>query len=165
MPTVNRRRRPPQQPVAGIEATLVALLRRRAPDVMRWALGLVFLWFGALKVANATPVGDLVADTLSFVPVPASILVPALGLFEIAVGVLLVINRWLRPVLVALLCHLAGTFLVLVVRPDTAFKGGNVLMLTMEGEFVVKNVVLIAATLLVAATLPSRTGDSGPVQP
>ncbi|WP_271221045.1 hypothetical protein [Streptosporangium carneum] len=123
---------------------------------MRGTLGLVFLWFGALKVADVSPVSDLVADTLAFVPLPASFVVPALGVFEIAASLALITGRWVRPFLPALLLHLIGTFLVLALHPSVAFKDGNPLLLTMEGEFVVKNLVLIAGTLMVAATLPPR---------
>ena len=141
-------------PLVAIDERVRAVLRSRGPDVMRWTLALVFVWFGALKVANVTPVAGLVADTLAFVPVPASIVVPALGIFEIIAGCLLAAGRLLRPVLGVLAGHLVGTFLVLVTQPHVAFQDGNPLLLTTEGEFVVKNLVLIAGTLLVAAALP-----------
>jgi uncharacterized membrane protein YkgB len=51
---------------------------------------------------------------------------------------------------------LAGTFLVLVVRPDIAFQAGNPFLLTTEGEFVVKNLVLIAGGLVVGSTVRKR---------
>jgi len=61
-------------------------------------------------------------------------------------------------VLAAMVAHLTGTFLVLVLQPQVAFQDGNPLLLTTEGEFVVKNLVLIAGALLVAANLsPRRT--------
>ena len=60
----------------------------------------------------------------------------------------------LRPVVAVLTGHLFGTFLVLVTQPHVAFQDGNPFLLTTEGEFVVKNLVLIAGTLLVAAALP-----------
>ena len=131
-------------------------LRRHAPTLLRVALGVVFVWFGALKIANVTPVAGLVADTLAFVPIPPELLLPALGAFEVVVGVLLIAGRLLRPVLAVLVAHLAGTFLVLVTLPGVAFQDGNPLLLTTEGEFVVKNLVLIAAALAVIATLPRR---------
>jgi putative oxidoreductase len=140
--------------VFDIDERVIGALRRHAPTLMRLALGLVFIWFGALKVANVTPVADLVADTMAFTRVPAAVLVPALGIFEIVLGVALIVGRWLRPVLAALVAHLAGTFLVLVLQPSVAFQDGNPLLLTTEGEFVVKNLVMIAGALLVAATLP-----------
>jgi uncharacterized membrane protein YkgB len=122
-----------------------------APLIMRAALGIVFVWFGALKIANATPVAKLVADTLAWVPVSPAVLLPALGAFEIVLGVMVVVGWQLRLVLTVLIAHLCGTFLVLVVLPQVAFERGNPLLLTTIGEFVVKNVVFIAAAVLLAA--------------
>ena len=139
---------------ATVDERVRAVLRRHGPDAMRWTLALVFVWFGALKVANMTPVAGLVADTLAFVPIPSAVVVPALGVFEIIAGALLAAGRMLRPVLAVLVGHLTGTFLVLVTQPQVAFQDGNPLLLTTEGEFVVKNLVLIAGALLVAAALP-----------
>lgn len=150
--------RPPvsdSDPMTELDERARTALRKYAPSIMRWALGLIFIWFGALKVANLTPVADLVANTLAFVPIPASIVVPALGAFEIVAGLALITGRMLRPVLAAMVAHLTGTFLVLVTQPAVAFQDGNPLLLTTEGEFVVKNLVLIAGALLVAAALPS----------
>lgn len=122
-----------------------------APLIMRVALGVVFVWFGALKIANVTPVAKLVADTLAWVPVDPDVLLPALGAFEIVLGAMVVVGWQLRLVLTVLIAHLCGTFLVLVVLPQVAFERGNPLLLTTIGEFVVKNVVFIAAAVLLAA--------------
>lgn len=144
----------PDDCLVAVDEQVGAMLRRHALTLMRWALALVFVWFGALKVANLTPVAALVADTLAFLPISAAVLLPALGAFEIVVGIALVTGRYLRPVLAVMVAHLAGTFLVLVTQAGVAFQDGNPLLLTTEGEFVVKNLVLIAGTLLVAAALP-----------
>jgi len=56
-----------------------------------------------------------------------------------------------------LAAHLCGTFLVLVMEPELAFQNGNPLLLTTIGEFVVKNLVLISAALVLA----SKLGASG----
>ncbi|WP_225946388.1 DoxX family membrane protein [Plantactinospora soyae] len=119
------------------------------------SLGLVFIWFGALKFTNATPVAELVANTLPFLP--GDQFVPALGLFEFVLGVALIIGRWTGLVVLLMIGHLAGTFLVLVTQPEVAFLGGNPLVLTMTGEFVVKNLILIAAGLVLVTPRPNRT--------
>lgn len=56
-----------------------------------------------------------------------------------------------------MIAHLSGTFLVLVTQPAVAFQDGNPLALTMTGEFVVKNVVLIAAGLVLIGRNPTTT--------
>ncbi|XVS61057.1 DUF417 family protein [Actinosynnema sp. CA-299493] len=123
------------------------LLDRSVP-LLRIALGVVFVWFGALKVAGASPVRDLVADTVPFLP--ASWFVPVVGVVEVLAGLALVVAVQVRLVAALISLHLLGTFLVLVVQPALAFRDGNPLLLSVTGEFVLKNLVLLAAALVVA---------------
>jgi putative oxidoreductase len=119
--------------------------------IIRISLGIVFVWFGLLKVMGTSPVYDLASHVVYWLP--PELFVPLLGIWEMAIGVGLLLGKALRVVLSLLFLQLAGTFLVLVMRPETAFQGGNPLLLTMEGEFVVKNMVLIAAGLAVGGTV------------
>jgi uncharacterized membrane protein YkgB len=136
---------------ADLEQRAVTVLRRVAVPLLRVSLGVVFVWFGALKVANVTPVGELVAGTLPFVD-PAWF-VPVLGGVEVALGLGLLLGRLITVVSAVLVAHLCGTFLVLVMQPQLAFQNGNPLLLTTIGEFVIKNVVLISAALVLAARM------------
>ena len=126
----------------------VHLLRRASLPALRMALGLVFVWFGALKIFGATPVAQLVLDTVPFIEAPAWI-VPSMGVFEVGVGLWLVLGIKLRVLLPIYTAHLLATFGVLVVQPDVAFQNANPLLLTSEGEFVVKNLILLAAGIAV----------------
>jgi putative oxidoreductase len=137
--------------LSDLERRTVALLRRVAIPLLRVSLGLVFVWFGALKVFNVTPVGELVAGTLPFVD--PTWFVPMLGAVEVALGVGLLLGRMITAVCAVLVAHLCGTFLVLVMQPQLAFQDGNPLLLTTIGEFVIKNVVLISAALVLAARM------------
>ena len=130
---------------------MVGFMRKHGIRFLRLALGTVFIWFGALKVAGVSPVAELVAQTVYWVR-PESF-VPILGLWEIVVGVGLLFRVALRLTLFLFWLQMAGTFLVLFVRPDIAFQHGNPLLLTTEGEFVIKNLVLIAAGLAVGSTV------------
>ncbi|MDX1691982.1 MAG: DoxX family protein [Acidimicrobiia bacterium] len=134
-----------------IDGTIRAFLKRWSLPVLRWSLGIVFVWFGALKIFGVTPVTDLVADTVYWFD--PDWVVPALGVFEVLVGVGLVTGLAPRIVLGLLVLQLAGTFLVFVVQPDVAFEDGNPLLLTVEGEFVAKNLVLIAAAFVIGSTI------------
>jgi uncharacterized membrane protein YkgB len=140
--------------ISAIDTAITEFLRKWSITVLRISVALVFIWFGALKVFDVSPVSDLVADTVYWVD-PAW-LVPVLGAFEIVVGVGLLIRRWLRTVLALFALQMAGTFLVLVIQPDLSFQDGNPLLLTVEGEFVIKNLVLIAAGMVVGATVERR---------
>ena len=137
--------------VADLERRAVDVLRRVGLTLLRISLGVVFVWFGALKVANVTPVGELVAGTLRFVD--PTWFVPFLGGVEVALGLGLLLGRAITVVSAVLVAHLCGTFMVLVMQPELAFQNGNPLLLTTIGEFVIKNVVLIASALVLAARL------------
>lgn len=143
--------------VAQLEQRVVDVLRRVSLPLLRISLGVVFIWFGALKVANATPVADLVASTVPWVD--RTWFVPTLGTVEVVLGLALLVGRGLTIVTVILVGHLCGTFLVLVMEPQLAFQNGNPLLLTTIGEFVVKNVVLISAALVLAAKLRTPTAS------
>lgn len=144
-----------------IDAANVAWMQRHGVTLLRLALAIVFLWFGALKVLGVSPVEDLVAATVYWVS--PEWFVPFLGLWEMAIGLGLLFAVALRATLLLLALQLAGTFLVLVVRPDVAFVEGNPFLLTVEGEFVVKNLVLLAAGVVIGGTVRGRqrTPDEG----
>lgn len=135
-----------------VDVRLVAFMRNHGIRLLRWALAVIFLWFGLLKVVGHSPVVALIAQTVYWVS-PAWF-IPVLGLWEMIVGMGLLCGRALRLTLLLFWLQLAGTFLVLILRPDIAFQGGHPLLLTMEGEFVMKNVVLITAGLVVGSTVP-----------
>jgi putative oxidoreductase len=135
--------------VARTEAALTTLASRIGLPALRLTLALTFLWFGALKITNDTPVADFVRDTVSWVPLlDGGWFVPFLGVVEVLLGAALLFGRGLRIVLPLLFAHLGGTFLALVTQPDVTFQGGNLLMLTTEGEFVIKNLILLSAVLV-----------------
>jgi uncharacterized membrane protein YkgB len=134
-----------------VDDTVIRFLRRWSIVVLRVSVAAVFIWFGALKVFDVTPVADLVGDTVYWVD--PDWFVPVLGVFEIVVGVGLLVRRGLRVVLALFALQMVGTFLVLVVQPEVAFQDGNPLLLTVEGEFVVKNLVLLSAGMVVGATV------------
>lgn len=148
--------------VVGIDQEVIRLLRRYSLTLLRISLAVVFVWFGVLKIFGVTPVSELVTAVVYWVD--PSWFVPVLGVFEVLVGLGLLVGVGMRLVLLLLVTQLIGTFLVLIVRPDLAFQNGNPLLLTTEGEFVVKNLVLISAGLTVGSqvhTLPSWRTPAG----
>lgn len=139
-----------------VDARLIPFLRRVAVPMLRISLGLVFVWFGALKVFDVSPVADLVASTVYWVD--PDLFVTALGFFEIFVGVMLLFGWALRLTLALFTLQMVGTFLTFFVLPDITFRDGNPLLLTVEGEFVVKNLVLISAAMVVGTTVRRQRG-------
>lgn len=134
-----------------LDRRMVRFMATSGISILRICLGVVFFWFGLLKVIGKSPVEELVAQTVYWVSPRA--FVPLLGAWEVVVGIGLLGGLAIRFVLFLFWLQMAGTFLVLVLRPDIAFQGGNPLLLTTEGEFVIKNLVLIAAGLVVGGTV------------
>lgn len=131
-----------------LDELLIAVLRRWSITVLRFALGAVFVWFGALKIFGASPVMLLLQQTYSFLPIHAFILF--LGVWEMLIGIGIILRRALRCVLTLLCLHLVGTFFALLLNPHHFFVRGVPFCLTADGEFVMKNVVLISAALVIA---------------
>lgn len=134
------------------------LVHDRAPAagevVTRAGLVLVFGWFGLLKVADASPVGALLSATIPFVE-PHALLV-GLGVVEVLLALALAVLRDSVLVPLLLVGHLVGTFLAFAMAPGIVFRDGNPLLVTTEGEFVLKNVVLIGALLTLVGQVARR---------
>ena len=132
----------------------VGFMERHGIAALRVALAIVFIWFGALKVVDRSPVEDIVKETIFFLPGEPSF--HLLGCLEIAIGVGLLVPVALRLTLLLFWVQMTGTFLTLFVLPERSFQGGNPLLLGVLGEFVVKNLVLISAGLVIYASIRRR---------
>ncbi|MEE1937870.1 DoxX family protein [Streptomyces sp. TRM 70361] len=139
---------------------LPAFCRRHSFTVLRVSVGLLFVWFGALKLLPGfSPAEDLATRVMSALTadrVPADLSRPLLAMMEMLIGAGLVTGLLLRLTLFVFFVHMAGTLSALVVLPGEMWDG-SVAFPTMAGQYVLKNVVLLAAGLAVAAHLRSET--------
>ena len=124
--------------------------------LLRLSLGVVFLWFGALKfLPNVSPAQELATrtiQTLSGGLVPASVSLPILAGWECVIGLGLLVGRGLRGILFLLYVQMLGTLTPLVLFPDEVFTRFPYVP-TLEGQYIIKNVVLISAGIVVGATV------------
>jgi uncharacterized membrane protein YkgB len=141
-----------------IDERIVGFMERYGITFLRWALAVTFIWFGALKILGVSPVGALVAQTVPWLP--PQFFVPFLGIWEVVIGVGLLVRFALRVTLFLFFAQMAGTFLVLVLLPQVSFQNGNPLLLTDTGEFVVKNFVLLSAGLVIGSTVREQKRGS-----
>jgi hypothetical protein len=128
-------------------------------------VGIVFLGFGVLKlIPSASPAEQLAVDaatkmTLGLVPETGLLL--SLAALETAIGIGLIVGRrLLRPALVVFFLHMGGVFSTLFLLPDAMWQPHSFAP-TMEGQYVIKNVVLVVVCLVVAANEWGR----GPTPP
>lgn len=125
-------------------------MRRYGPPVLHFGLAVVFIWFGALKLWAASPADDLVRRTVYWVS--PEIFMPVLGIWEMAIGVCLAFPRLLRAGIALLFLQMPGTFLPMIVLPEVCWVKFP-FVLTMEGQYIVKNLVIIGAALVLGGQL------------
>ena len=137
-----------------MDQRIAAWMERHGSRILRITLGVVFIWFGALKmVPGMSPAEDLVRATVPFIP--GQIFLPFLGIWEIAIGLGFLTGRALRITILLLFLQMPGTISPMFLLPEqvfTSFPFG----LTMEGQYIVKNLVLIAAALVIGSSLRGR---------
>lgn len=126
------------------------LMHRYGYVLLRYSLAVIFFWFGILKPLGLSPAADLVANTVFwFSP---DWFVPLLGWWEVAIGILMLYRPTVKYALILLFMQIPGTFLPLVLLPEvtfTEFPYG----LTLEGQYIIKNLTLIAAAIAVGGTI------------
>ena len=114
-------------------------------SALRFSLALVFVWFGLLKIFGFNPVYDLVHSVFPFLASGYGLI--GLGVFEAAIGALLVLGRFRVATHTLLVLHLLGTFLTFISGFEVVFQP-YFPVLSLAGEFVVKNAVLAVAGLV-----------------
>ncbi|MFG3426263.1 DUF417 family protein [Streptomyces californicus] len=152
---------------AGAQALnrLAAYVNAHSHALLRVTVGIVFFGFGVLKLfPSASPAEQLAVDAatkMTLGMVPETVLLLSLAALETAIGIGLIVGRrLLRPALVAFFLHMGGVFSTLLLLPDAMWQPHSPAP-TMEGQYVVKNVVLVAVCLVVAAHEWGRGDRSG----
>ena len=114
------------------------------------SVGLVYFWFGALKfVPNLSPAEDLAKNTiheLTFGLIPEEFSLILLAIWEVGLGFLLVFGLFRKQAVLLALAHMAFTFSPLFFFPNDVF-GEEPLSLTLIGQYIIKNIIIIAALL------------------
>ena len=139
-----------------LDRHITAWLAASSITLLRIAVGLVFLWFGVLKlIAGASPAEDLATrtiETLSLGMVGPAIALPLLASLEVLIGVGLITGWFLRATLALLAFQMAGTMTPLLLFPNETFTV-PFLAPTLEGQYIIKNLVIIAAAMVIGATV------------
>jgi uncharacterized membrane protein YphA (DoxX/SURF4 family) len=154
----NRRRGPPRVPPEfdRLDAAITGYLARYGVPVIRVGLGFVFLWFGALKfVPGLSPAQDLatrVVERLTLGMVGPEVSLPVLATWECLIGLGLLSKRFLRATLLLLAVQMMGTAMPLILFPAETFTSFPFAP-TLEGQYIIKNVVLIGAGMVIGATV------------
>lgn len=140
-----------------VDLKIVNWMARYGLMLLRISLGIVFLWFGVLKFfPNLSPAQDLATRTISvltFNIVTPDISLPLLAAWESLIGMgLLIGGDGLRITLLLLYVQMIGTMTPIFLFPHEVFKVIPYAP-TLEGQYIIKNLVLISAGIVVGATV------------
>jgi uncharacterized membrane protein YkgB len=132
------------------DSLLIESLNKYSLLVLRLSLGVVFIWFGALKPFGDSPANDVIVKTIYWFD--PDIFIPTLGYWEVLIGICLLYIPLIRFGLFLLALQMPGTFLPLILRPEICFLNFP-FELTLEGQYIIKNLVLIGAAMVVGGRL------------
>jgi uncharacterized membrane protein YkgB len=148
-----------------IDVRLTSWMARHGVTITRIALGVVFFWFGVIKfVPGWSPAAELATrtiDRLTFGMLAPAVSLPILAAWETLIGLGLLSARYLRATLALLFLQMPGTMLPLLFFPRETFIAFPHAP-TLEGQYIVKNLVLVAAALVVGATVRGGQLSSQP---
>ena len=134
-----------------IDLKLIHLFRRLSIPTARIGLFIIFFWFGILKVIGLSPAAPLVENlfnhTLPLISFGTFMIL--FGLFECLIGILFLIRGTERVVIPLLLIHMITTIMPLFIIPGMTWS--QFLVPTLEGQYIIKNIVIIATAIGIAA--------------
>jgi uncharacterized membrane protein YphA (DoxX/SURF4 family) len=135
---------------------ITLFMRRNGILFLRISLGIIFFWFGFLKFfPGQSPANEIATETISkltfgiFIP---SVTIIILAVWETLIGVGLLWGKYLRITLFLLFIQMIGTMTPLILFPAETFTRFPYAP-TLEGQYIIKNLILISAGLVVGATV------------
>ena len=137
-----------------LDRRIAGWMQRYGHVVLRIGLAVVFIWYGILKPLDMSPAAELIRRTVYFVP--PDVFIPILGWWEVTIGVGLLVRPLNRLAIFLLFLQMPGTLLPLVLLPDVCFTSIP-FGLTLEGQYIIKNAVLIGAALVVGGRVRERS--------
>lgn len=148
-----------------LDRRITGTMARYGVPLMRVALGIVFLWFGVLKffpgLSPAEGLAGRTIEALSLGYVSSSAAVVILATWECLIGLGLLTGLFMRATLALLFVQMLGTLLPLVLYPSETFAAFPYAP-TLEGQYIIKNAVLIAGAVILGATVRGGRLESEP---
>ncbi len=147
------------------DAALHRWLVAHSIGLLRISLGVILLFFGVLKffphVSPAEPLTIKTTDALTFDLIPGDVAIVLIGALESTVGILLILGRWLRLAVYLLAGQFVGVLAPLVLFTGRLFDGPHHAP-TLEGQYVLKDFILLAAALVITSTVPGLVPGADP---
>ena len=118
--------------------------------LIRIPLFVIFFWFGVLKVIKLSPAQGLIIDTVYWMPfLSPEDWVIVIGYWEMAIGLFFLAKKTTFYAMLLLFLQMSGTFMPLVLLPSVTFQNSNFLLPTLEGQYIIKNIIIITSAIVV----------------
>jgi len=134
-----------------IDRTITTWMAQNGITLLRISVGFIYIWFGALKLIPSTsPAEPLIRESLAFLPL--DLFIPFLALWEVIIGLGFLTGKFMRLTILLMLLQMVGAASPILLNPEAVFIQFP-FVLTLEGQYIVKNLVLIAAAMVIGATV------------
>ena len=133
-----------------VDRAIAQFMERVGSKALRIALAIIFVWFGILKPFGISAAAPLVEATVEWMPFfSPSGWVIIIGWWEVAIGVTILFRASTRIAIALLALQMVGTFMPLFILPEVTFQAGRIPYApTLEGQYIIKNLLIIAAALV-----------------
>lgn len=139
-----------RQRIAQLDKRIVRFMSRVGHRIERWVLGILFIWFGTLKIIGETSASSIIAKSVYWMD--PSFVVPCLGWWELLIGIGLILPRLNRMAILLLLVRLPGTFMALVYHYPACFTD-SIFFPTIQGQYLLKEFTLVGAALVIGSAV------------
>jgi uncharacterized membrane protein YkgB len=121
--------------------------------LIRIPIFIIFFWFGFLKIIDLSPAQQLVKDTVYWMPfLSAESWTYVIGVWEVLIAICFLFKRTTLIAMILLFLQMSGTFLPLLILPEITFQNSNPFLPTLEGQYIIKNIIIITAALIIGRT-------------
>jgi uncharacterized membrane protein YkgB len=140
-----------------IDSRIINWMKRWSILSLRLSFGIIFFWFGILKPLGLSSAEGLLLATVKWLPFGApEMWLDVIGVWEVIIGITFLFEKTTRIAIALLFLQMVGTFMPLVFLPDVTFQQGNYLLPTLEGQYIIKNLMVISAALVLGGTLSTK---------
>lgn len=141
-----------------LDDRIASFMGRYGVTALRISFGLIFFWFGILKPLGLSPAEDLLKATVAWLPfLEPGTWLHLIGWWEMVIGITFLFKRTSWIAIGLMFLQMCGTFMPMVFLPKVVYQDGRSFYLpTLEGQYIVKNVMLISAALVVGGSMRGR---------
>lgn len=134
-----------------IDRALTAWMAEYGILLLRISIGIIYFWFGALKlIPGASPAEALIRSSILFLPM--AFFIPFLAIWEMLIGLGFISGRFMRITILLMMMQMVGAVSPIVLNPGAVFVSFP-FILTLEGQYIIKNLILISGAVVVGATV------------